>query len=1192
METFVPNTPNLHYFFRNRITQLYSIMKEKKIEGLLLITSYDCSYSKLMEKFVKWLLFGASSNYEIEQLSIPYEFNETFIIITLQRIFIFSLPSTGNFFNEICSKLNNVELFIVSKEDEELSENLEILKISKFVQWTQPIKKFGIPLDYNQRQNIILLDKWPLLTATALDCLKLGFFTMNHDIIDISKDLELLYHRIDTNAALNLINPKTNMLENILVDFCNYFNREVVNKKLNRSEENLNENQNLEFIRLNFEKEKKTTYLFLENLPTPRVLYGVHSNINFNEGCSTDALYKTTYDFKFPAFHMTYENFDPITGVRIGRTLILYDLQKTYLDLNDENFQYEFINSKAYNEVFYFFNLYYILVHFSRQYQFDLILGKIQINKAKEKLVKEFNDYIKKYEKENNIKHNDDFLLKNDNILINIEQYIILDKIDQKNPKDNKTIVLRFEVKSILSPYTHRLIGSLLFCDTFLYCYCELFNLTSDIIPFKFIQTTTQHFKEDPNYNSQQILVSITNIKIKDIDYRALSFYKDEYNIPYMFPDSHEVDLDHNQMFIYYQGRMNFYEDYMTFSDNSIGNIILSYKNINSFSYIEELQYTIFLFKFEDTNQLPLSGILKDELIVYLRGNTERMRDYGRTVIEFMRNNQLMRGKVTSMSKEKLFEYEIVINTFHENEYEDLSYISNSFNLTNISDIINEMFEYEFLKFNNENKNITYNDYRKIKNEISEEIQSLNSKDNSQNKNENKSKIMFVFGPDPRTVNNIKDKLVDFANKCGFSSNIIFPTYSLFNFEKNKNYENIIKQYYINEIKKIKPVKREINMVFIYHSCNVLTFIYDMTLGVSNFHKNFDILNCTYAINYDFYKSGKGRNIVNKDYYYDDIINYIFIDEGILIQEKITKFNKIVSMSNPLSKVFNNRSFYLNDKEVKKIFEDILITQKLLKFYFDYYKNNLCSKAFYQNIFIPFEYMVKEEIFNKFLIRGLNNPLQYLFNNNFKEFPKDEEERPQLNDDNAYQDYLERIVSKAKVSETDPVFIEIFGYVLFINEKNKNSNNENNNINEREVNNVTCNYKERIINLVKDFDYLEEKSEIGLFVLGKNLYFNKNYDFYKNMLRTLSGEFPQLKSYKKKEDITLEERKNLNFANLTRPLPKGWELAGPVVVDENDVIHEEHPYLDKFIEEYINVNNSAIDEYNEGIKNDINKLLI
>ena len=1190
METFVPNNPNLHYFFRNRISQLYSIMKAKKIDGLLLITSYDCSYSKLMEKFVKWLLFGASSNYEIEQLSIPYDFNETFIIITLQRIFIFSLPSTGNFFNEICSKLNNVELFIVSKEDEELSENLEILKISKFVQWSQPIKKFGIPLDENQREKIILIDRWPLLTATALDCLKLGFFTMNHDIIDISDDLELLYHKIDTNAAINLINIKTNMLENIFVDFCNYFNKDPINKKLNRSEENLNENQNLELIRLNYEKEKNTTYQFLQELPSPRVLYGVNTNIKFNDKCSTELMYKTVFDTKFPAFHLTYENMDPITGVRIGRTIFLYDLQKSYLDINDETFEYDFINTRAYDEVFYFFNLYYILVNFSRKLQFDFILGKIQINRGKDKLMKELNDFIIKFEKENNIKHNDNNLIKVNNILIDIQQYVILDKLDPNNQKDNKTIVLRFEVKNIFSPYKNKLIGSLLFCDTFLHCYNELFNLTSDIIPFKFIQTTTQHFKEDPNYNPQQILISLTKIKLKDIDYRALSFYKDEYNIPYMFPDSNEVELDHNQMFIYYSGRMNFYEDYMTFSDNSIGNIIVSYKNIKSFSFVEELQYTIFLFIFEDTNHLPLSGILKNELICYLRGNTERMRGYARSVIEFMMDNPLMRGKVESLSREKLFEYEIVINTFHENQYEDLSAVSNSFNLTNISDAISEMFEYEFLKFNND-KFINYSDYKKVKNELFDEIQKLNSKENINNKNGDKNKIMFIFGPDPFTVNNIKDKLVDFANKCGYSSNIIFPHYSLFYFEKNKNYENVLKQYYVNQLRNIKPIKKQINMVFVFHSVNVLTFIYDITMGVSNFYKNYDILNCTYAINYDFYKSGKGRNIVNKDYYYEDIINYIFIDEGILIQEKITKFNKIVNLSNPVSKVFNNRSFFLNDKEVKKIFESILITQKLLRFYFDYYKNNLCSKVFYQNIFIPFEYMVKEELFNQFLIRGLNNPLPFLFNNNFKEFPK-EEEKPKLNDDNAYQDYLERIVSKAKVSETEPVFIEIFGYFLYINDKNKNSNEENKNINEREVNSIVCNYKERNINLVKDFEYNEEKSEIGIFVLGRNLHFNKNYEFYKNMLRTISGEFPQFKTYKKKEDITLEERKNLNFANLTRPLPKGWELAGPVVVDDKDVIHEEHPYLERFIEEYINVNNAAIDEYNKNIQNEINKLLI
>ena len=42
-----------------------------------------------------------------------------------------------------------------------------------------------------------------------------------------------------------------------------------------------------------------------------------------------------------------------------------------------------------------------------------------------------------------------------------------------------------------------------------------------------------------------------------------------------------------------------------------------------------------------------------------------------------------------------------------------------------------------------------------------------------------------------------------------------------------------------------------------------------------------------------------------------------------LKQEKISKYNKIVSLSNNTSKTFNSRSFYLNDKEMKKIFTDV-----------------------------------------------------------------------------------------------------------------------------------------------------------------------------------------------------------------------------------------------------------------------------
>ena len=374
MEQFVPKVPNLHYFFRNRLSELYKIMNIHKLDGILLIAAYDCSYSRPMHQLIKWLLFGCSSMTTIDEFSIPPEFSETFMIITQSQIFIFSQSSTRDFFYELTSKICNVELFITSKKEEEISETLEVQKISKFIQYTQNIKKFGIPLDHDQRQNIVLLDKWPLLTATALDCLGLGFFTMNHEIVDISKDLELYYHRIDIGSILSLINAKTEFLENTYTDFINLVQKEPINKRLNTTEDNLNLNQNLELIRINYQKQKNDLYSFLKDFPDPRVLYGINSNKNKKETSSTDALFKVSYDFKFPSFHLTYENMDPTTGIRICRTIFLYNMQKTYLDLHPDTFEYDFIETKAYKEVFYFFNIYYILVTYFRKIQNDILL--------------------------------------------------------------------------------------------------------------------------------------------------------------------------------------------------------------------------------------------------------------------------------------------------------------------------------------------------------------------------------------------------------------------------------------------------------------------------------------------------------------------------------------------------------------------------------------------------------------------------------------------------------------------------------------------------------------------------------------------------------------------------------------------------------------------------------------------------
>ena len=153
MEEFVPKVPRLHYIFRNRLSEIYKIIEKYKLDGIILIAAYDCSYSKPMHQFIKWLLFGCSSLTTIDEFSIPPEFSETFMVITKKQLFIFSQSSTKEFFYEITSKISNIEIFITSKKEEENSETLEIQKISKFIEFSQNIKKIGIPLDQNQRQN-------------------------------------------------------------------------------------------------------------------------------------------------------------------------------------------------------------------------------------------------------------------------------------------------------------------------------------------------------------------------------------------------------------------------------------------------------------------------------------------------------------------------------------------------------------------------------------------------------------------------------------------------------------------------------------------------------------------------------------------------------------------------------------------------------------------------------------------------------------------------------------------------------------------------------------------------------------------------------------------------------------------------------------------------------------------------------
>jgi hypothetical protein len=124
----------------------------------------------------------------LENKNIPEIFLETFLLITKDSVFIFGLNAVKDFFYELTSKVKNMnfDFFFLTKKENADSEILQLLKIAKFIEKTHNIKKLGVPLSTKEMGSKINLEKWPLINATGLAALGEGFFTMKHDIINIT----------------------------------------------------------------------------------------------------------------------------------------------------------------------------------------------------------------------------------------------------------------------------------------------------------------------------------------------------------------------------------------------------------------------------------------------------------------------------------------------------------------------------------------------------------------------------------------------------------------------------------------------------------------------------------------------------------------------------------------------------------------------------------------------------------------------------------------------------------------------------------------------------------------------------------------------------------------------------------------------------------------------------------------------
>jgi hypothetical protein len=841
---------------------------------------------------------------------------------------------------------------------------------------------------------------------------------------------------------------------------------------------------------------------------------------------------------------MTYENFDPVTGIRVCRTFFLTNMQKLYKDYNLTH-DIETFWSKAYVECFYLYNLYYILITFFKQVQDRMILRKVDIKDMKVALLEGLNQFIsKQYSKDTSYKY---YIGEND-VSITHNEYHILEKANDGDA--HKVAVLRIEIRNIYSAISEKKVGGLIYSDSFLVSSDDIFNLTQDILPVKFFYTSPLHVN-DTDYKPLQIVRGSSIDKYLDIDIKGLIYYKNSFNIPYLFPDSSEYGLDNNQLFVSLTGKLHIYQDYIVIADNSLSYIVIEKDNIEEIQYKDEVKYLVFLIRVANTDFMPLSDVMKGEYLIYIPlGTISRIKSVKNELLDYLRSSYGNRFKPLDELKEG--EYDLALRTIMENENEHLNYMSNTFNLTNVTDSMNDMIETEYLSLLR-GANLKLDDYSGL-------LQAFNTEKASNQKR----RFIIMAGSVMADIDIYSHSLREIGMTCGNPCVIIKPPLSTINNETN------LLTYYASELKDERH-RGKVMILNLITEPNLVDFIFKLTELLPDFYNTHELLNVCFCINYKYIHKSKNKAIYNTMFtaLNEHIVTNIFVDDSGLLDEKIEKYNKLISLMNFRAALWNRRSFIHSKKELSKLFDNTADYRKVLQFYSDFKMDLGVINKLEDEVFVPLKYLVERSVFEEFFKNCFNMPLKYFRSTiTFKKHTNGVIGETEVTDTDADTDMSNNIatvntvikgnmtdeefenelvtnVLKLKLTDVEPIVERLNGYVSFKDDVDSQK---------RKVYEIKANYK--YLNLIET-NFPVDKAEMGVIFGGRNLV--KNAKFLEDIVSLLSGELPRFKPHRERSSITQKEIENLNNINFERDLPPGWTVEVPIFVDPHEGRHNYHP---------------------------------
>ncbi|RXM29406.1 hypothetical protein EOD39_8809 [Acipenser ruthenus] len=167
----------------------------------------DSRYNQGCIELANYLLFGLynQNNMDLERTEFPEEvLDDVILLIKSESVHLYCNPVNYSYLLPYVGHWRNLHFHCMTKTEYEDEEAAEEFKISSFVDMVQDCSRIGIPYsshEHIQKFDIFVVEKWPIVQAFGLEGIGGGgFFTMKHELTDVSEKLWQIYSKMDPVA--------------------------------------------------------------------------------------------------------------------------------------------------------------------------------------------------------------------------------------------------------------------------------------------------------------------------------------------------------------------------------------------------------------------------------------------------------------------------------------------------------------------------------------------------------------------------------------------------------------------------------------------------------------------------------------------------------------------------------------------------------------------------------------------------------------------------------------------------------------------------------------------------------------------------------------------------------------------------------------------------------------------------------